>query len=239
MAMEMVRISMKEFEEGLQETRSVIIPFGSVEEHGTHLPLGTDTMHAYEISLRAAHLRPLFVAPPIWYGLCRSTSEHPGTISIKGATLRALCIDIMGALFRKGLTNQVLLSGHAGGTHMSYLVDAAEEVVSTLNGLNCAVLSIIDLIRDSCGDLVETPWDSHAGEVETSIVQAMDKRLLKGTSPPESPSFPKYIITRRKRQYWPGGVWGDPTKASTMKGEEILEREAMALVEIVKAVEES
>ncbi|OCC14604.1 Creatinine amidohydrolase [Dissulfuribacter thermophilus] len=235
--MDITRITMNEFEEGLEKTQTVIIPFGSVEEHGAHLPLGTDTMHAHEIALRTSQLRPVFVAPPIWYGLCRSTSEHPGTISIKGLTLRRLALDIIKAFYHKGLINQVLLSGHAGGTHMCYLVDAAEEAVNSLDGLKCMVLSIIDLVKDSCGDIVETPNDSHAGEVETSIIQAMSPELVRGTAPKEFPSFPKYLITREKRIYWQGGVWGDPSKATPEKGKNILDRESRHLSSLIDLLE--
>lgn len=235
--MDITRITMNEFEEGLKKTQTVIIPFGSVEEHGSHLPLGTDTMHAYEIALRTSKLRPAFVAPPIWYGLCRSTSEHPGTVSIKGLTLRRLALDIINAFYNKGLKNQILLSGHAGGTHMCYLMDAAEEAVNSLDGLKCMVLSIIDLVKDSCADLVETPNDSHAGEVETSIIQAMSPELVRGTAPKEFPSFPNYLITREKRIYWQGGVWGDPSKATPEKGNTILDRESRHLSSLIDLLE--
>lgn len=71
-------ITMPAFEAGLKQTRSAILPVGSVEEHGAHLPLGTDTVHVYELAKKTASLRPVFVLPPLWYGLCRSTSQHAG-----------------------------------------------------------------------------------------------------------------------------------------------------------------
>src|SRR5512147_525553 len=77
-------LSMPGFEALLQQTQTVILPLGSLEEHGPHLPLGTDTFHAIEVARRVAELRPLVVAPPVFYGMCRSTREHPGTISISG-----------------------------------------------------------------------------------------------------------------------------------------------------------
>ncbi len=236
--MEITKITMEEFEAFKEKTRSIIVPFGSVEEHGQHLPLGTDTMHALEIARLTATLRPVFVGAPVWYGLCRSTSEHPGTITIRGTTLRSLAIDLMTGYFDQGLTNQVLLSGHAGGTHMCYLVDAAEEVVKRLPGIRCAVLSIIDLVKDSCSSIVETPGDSHAGEVETSIIQAVMPELVKGTSKKEYPNFPKYLISRQKRIYWRGGVWGDPQKASPEKGHNILKLEAKRVAEILDILKE-
>ena len=66
-------LTMPAFEEGLKKTRTIVLPFGSVEEHGQHLPLGTDTIQMFELALLAAKRRPLFVGPPVYYGLCRST----------------------------------------------------------------------------------------------------------------------------------------------------------------------
>ena len=235
--MELVNVTMEGFERAKQDTRSVIIPCGSVEEHGRHLPLGTDTMHSIEVARRTARIRPVFVAAPVWYGLCRSTAHHPGTLTIKGSTLRTLILDIMKSLYDQGLTNQVILSGHAGGTHMAYLVDAAEQALEELPQLKCAVLSIIDLIKEAACTIVETPGDSHAGEVETSIIQAIAPGLVTGTSPEEYPTFPKFLITRKKRIYWPGGVWGNPHKASPQKGEKILDLEASKLAEIIAQLE--
>ena len=90
-------LTMDEFTAGLEKTRTVLIPFGSTEEHGPHLPLDTDTIQACEVGRRLAERRPVFIAPPIHYGVCRSTSCHPGTLSITTATLRSLVLDIAGA----------------------------------------------------------------------------------------------------------------------------------------------
>ena len=231
-------ITMAEFQEGLSKTRSIIVPFGSVEEHGAHLPLGTDTMHAYALARKVAELRPVFVAPPVWYGLCRSTSCHPGTVSIKGATVRLLAVDLCASLYRQGIRNFVLLSGHAGGTHMAAIVDAGEEVLERFPESNVAAMSVLDLVsRPEFDALVECKGDSHAGEVETSLVEYLRPQDVKGTSPEEYPRFPRSILVRDKMRYWPGGVWGDPSKASGLKGKQILELEARVLAEIIEELE--
>ena len=228
---------MEEYTEALSRTRCAVVPFGSVEEHGPHLPLGTDTMHATELARRASRIAPCIVAPPVHYGLTRSTSMHPGTLSLSGATLKALAVEIGLSLWRQGMRGIVFLSGHAGGTHMAYLVDAGEELLSRTEELSVAVLSVIDIQREACRDLIETEWDSHAGEVETSLVAALRPELVKGTARAERPSFPKHILVRDKRSHWPGGVWGDPEPASKEKGEAILEREAAYLAELIRRLE--
>src|SRR6266568_8016814 len=123
-------MTMAEFAEGLARTRTVYIPFGSVEEHGNHLPLSTDTIQAYEVGKAVACKIPLFVAPPVHYGCCRSTACHPGTISITTGTLKSLLKDIVRSCRTQGLRNFIVLTGHAGGTHRMALQDAGEELIA-------------------------------------------------------------------------------------------------------------
>ena len=65
--------TMAEFTKHLKKTKTIIFPFGTVEEHGRHLPLNTDTLIVYELLKRAAKKRKVFVAPPVYYGVCTST----------------------------------------------------------------------------------------------------------------------------------------------------------------------
>jgi creatinine amidohydrolase len=236
----MSRMTMPEFEDALAKTRTVIIPFGSVEEHGPHLPLSTDTLHAQEVAERAAKLYPVLVAPPVHYGLCRSTSEHPGTISISGNTLKALTLDVGRELYRQGCRQIILLTGHAGGTHVAALIEAGEQLLRELPEIRVAVVNVLELLREALKQspaMVQTPGDSHAGEVETAIMLAAHPQLVKGTAPAEWPTFPKFILARQKRRFWPGGVWGDPEAGTREKGEKILQCEVNFLVELVKALE--
>jgi creatinine amidohydrolase len=234
-------LTMPAFEELRGRTRSVILPVGALEEHGPHLPLGTDTFHALEVARRVAALRPVIVAPPLFYGMCRSTREHPGTVSLSGDSLRSLLVDLGRECYRQGWRNLIVLSGHAGGTHMGALLEAAETLLGELPQARLAVVNLLDLLREVLAartDLVKTKGDAHAGEVETALMLAAYPQLVQGTAPAEWPHFPKYVLVRDKRRYWPGGVWGDPAAASAAQGEEILEAEARRLAEVVAALEE-
>ncbi len=231
-------ITMPEFKAGLEKTRTVIIPFGSTEEHGQHLPLDTDTMQAICVSHKLASQRPVFVAPPIHYGVCRSTFEHPGTLSISTATLKVLTIDVVSALYRQGLRNFILLSGHAGGTHMAALTDAGEDILVRFKDANVAVVTEYMLAAEAGRHLIETAGDSHAGEIETSRILHSHPALVQGSSPAEKPFFPPGILVRNKQRYWPGGVWGDPSKASAEKGRLIEELVVDKLSELVDKIED-
>ncbi|MBW1646092.1 MAG: creatininase family protein [Deltaproteobacteria bacterium] len=213
-------MTMPEFAALRQRTQTVFLPFGSTEEHGRHLPLDTDTIQVYEVVKRVAARRPVFVAPPLHYGVCRSTADHPGTIGISSPTLKMLVNDLGRSLYGQGLRNFVLISGHAGKTHMNALLEAGEELLTAFDDVRVAVICEYELAREVCRERVATADDSHAGEIETSRLEYLYPALVKGRSPEEYPDFPRYILVRRKRAYWPGGVWGNPAQASAAKGEE-------------------
>jgi len=231
-------MTMPEFVSGLEKTRTVLVPFGATEEHGPHLPLSTDTLHAVEVGRRLAERRDIFIAPPLPYGVCRSTSQHPGTISLTTATLRALAIDIVTALYRQGLRNFVLLTGHAGGTHTGTLIDAGEELLQRFADLKIAVLTEFMLAAKEGRGLIETADDSHAGEIETSRICHSHPHLVKGAAEREYPTFPVGILVRNKRKFWPGGVWGDPSLASADKGRRLEELVVEALDRFVTRLEQ-
>jgi len=231
---------MPEFEAARQESRTVIFPVGSLEEHGPHLPLGTDALHALEVARRVDRLHPVVIAPPLFFGVCRSTREHPGTVSLAGDTLRALIRDLGREFYRQGFGNLVIISGHAGGTHMAALLEAGETLLAELPEVRVAVVNVLDLLREvitAYPQLLRTKGDSHAGEVETALMLAAYPHLVKGTAPAEWPGFPKYILVKDKKRYWPGGVWGDPTAATGSQGEEILRLETERLLQVIEALE--
>lgn len=230
-------LTMPEFVAGLEKTRTVLIPFGATEEHGPHLPLSTDTLHATEVGRKLAARRPIFIAPPIPYGVCRSTSCHPGTISIRTETLKALAFDIVSSLYGQGLRNFVLLTGHAGGTHLSALIDVGEDLLVRFADCRIAVLTEYMLAAKEGRGLIETEGDSHAGEIETSRILHSHPQLVKGTAAREFPDFPAGILVRNKRRCWPGGVWGDPGKASAEKGARLEELVVAALERLVDQLE--
>ena len=105
-----------------------------------------------------------------------------------------------------------------------------------LREISIAVLSGMDLFLGR-GDLVETEGDSHAGEVETSMMLSIRPELVKGRAAEEYPAFPRPILVRDKRKYWPGGVWGDPSKASRDKGEKMIQLAVDEVIDLIKKME--
>jgi creatinine amidohydrolase len=230
-------ITMVRFETERQSVRTIIIPCGSLEEHGPHLPLGTDTFHAVALAREASRKASVWVAPPLWYGVCRSSSEHPGTVGIRSRTLHRLLKDVIRGFYAQGIRRFVVLSGHAGGTHMATLLDAAEESMAELPESAFAVLSVLDLGKEAWRGVQATPGDSHAGEVETSLMLHLHPDRVQGSAPEEYPSFPPHLLVRNKRAFWAHGVWGNPALASAEKGRTLMERSTDALVELIRRLE--
>ncbi len=230
-------ITMADFKKHLKKTKTIIFPFGTVEEHGTHLPLNTDTLIVYEVLKRLIRKRKVFLAPPVYYGVCTTTKQHPGTISITPETLRKLTLDLVTDAYKKGLRNFFLISGHGGGLHMYALKEVAEIVIEELKGIKIAVISPYDILYKELSELAETPNDLHAGEIETSLILALAPELVKGRSKEEYPKLPKPFVVKDKVRYWRGGVWGNPGKASREKGEKAVKLIVNKIIGIIDMVE--
>jgi creatinine amidohydrolase len=237
--MEMKWMTMEEIRAEREKGTPVIIPFGTVEQHGPHLPLSTDTLQAYAVAVRTAILVQSLVAPPVHYGQCSSTRNHPGTITLGGDTLRSLAKDLIRSFSRQGFGRIILFSGHAGRIHMAALREAAETCVQENPSLKLAVISDLDLVRDTIGNLLETPRDGHAGEIETSRMQHLHPESVKEPPAEEYPQLQQGIIVPDPERHWPGGVWGNPKAADADKGRIIIERSAEALARVVESLKQS
>ncbi len=230
-------ISSVEFEEAIKSgVKTVLIPVGSVEAHGPHLPLATDLYTIYEVCKEVAKKIKVMVAPPLYYGLCRSTRNIPGTISIRGEILKALLFNILSELYRWGLRNFFILSGHAGGTHGAYLLDAAETFIESQRDAKLFVADIIKMLTPFLKELDIPPEDSHAGEWETSMIMHLKPELVKTGGFEDYPKFPKFRVVYEKEKYWSTGIWGNPLKASPEKGKILVEKLALFLIEEIKKI---
>ncbi|MBI5969816.1 MAG: creatininase family protein [Deltaproteobacteria bacterium] len=230
-------MTMPEFKKALKKTKTIIIPFGSVEAHGAHLPLNTDTLIMREVAKKAAAMAGVFMSPLFQYGVCTSTGDHPGTITIRADTVRMVASDIVRDCHKKGLRNFILISGHGGGLHMSAMKEAGETLTQELSPIKIAVCCIYELVNNESSSIIETPNDSHAGEGETSLVLHLAPGLVKGSSKEEYPKFQRPVIARDKLKHWPGAVWGDPSKATAEKGSRLFNLMVKKTVALVRLLE--
>jgi len=213
-------ITSTEFAKRAKKKPLVILPFGSVEEHGSHLPLCTDSFQAEEIALRIAPMFNAMVCPAIRYGECRSTRNFPGTLSLRSDTVKGLARDIISELCRNGIDKIMIISGHAGSAHMSALKEAALEAVEDHNELKIMVLSEYDIAYELRGK--EFPEDDgHGGLIETSRILGIRPELVGKSRPRGRERPPKFMVLPDPEKYFPAGIVGDSKNASGKKGKTI------------------
>ncbi|MDR0373856.1 MAG: creatininase family protein [Nitrososphaerota archaeon] len=222
------------------EGKVVIFPVGSVEEHGEHLPLCTDSIQPEYIALEVARKTGCLVAPPFRYGIINAGRNFPGSLTIQFSTLFSVAKDILSELSRNGFNRIIILSGHAGSSHMVALRLAAQEVVyqnGEQNGkqrTRIMVLSDYDFADELTAELAD-PKDGHAGTIETARVMAIRPDLIKSKGIPSTYDMPRFEVVLHPEQYFPSGVHGDPTAATTEKGQKI---NAHIIAQVIKLVEE-
>ena len=230
-------MTMNEFTKYLKKTKTIVFPFGTVEEHGSHLPLNTDSFIIHQALKSAAKRKKFFLAPVLSYGVCTTTKDHPGTISISPETLRRFSYDLVTEAYKKGLRNFLLVSGHGGSLHMAALKETAEALIEQLADLKIAVFSPYDILWKELSEIAETQNDSHAGEVETSMMLFLSPNAVRGRAQEEYPRIPKPFVVKNKMRYWKGGVWGDPGKASAEKGEKAMKLITGKIIEVLDVME--
>jgi creatinine amidohydrolase len=224
-------MSWPEIEAGLKETRTVILPVGATEEHGPHLPTITDTIQAMEVARIVADKKDIFLAPPLHYGVCRSTRGFPGTITVGHDALRAFAKDLLVSFADSGFAKVMILTGHAGGQHMAALEEACQMAVEERD-FRVSLVSLFDLIDFKA---VETPHDGHAGEVETSLMMVIRPALVKGKPALHFPVRPRFLIQKDVRHLMGNGVMGNPQPASAEKGKAFFD---MAVNGVMGALDE-
>ncbi len=231
-------LSTSEAKEAADKGTVVIFPVGSVEEHGKHLPLCTDSLQAEYISIEVARKTGCLVAPPFRQGVCNAGHNFPGTISIQFDTLFAVARDVLSELVRNGFNHLIVLTGHAGSTHVAALKLAAQDIVKiqpkdSRRKSRIMVLSDYDFAYDLKEKLGVNPNDGHAGAIETSRIMAIRPDLIKAKGEASFPNMPRFEIVPNPEKYFPSGVIGDPTQATPKKGQELNEYVIEQLVKLV------
>ncbi|MGA1821740.1 MAG: creatininase family protein [Thermoplasmatota archaeon] len=220
--------------DSLDRGAPVILPCGCVEEHGPHLPVGTDLFQAYHVALQVAARTDGMVLPPFHYGHSSSTRNFPGSIVISAGTLRSMTKDVLEGVVSSGARKILILTGHAGSTHMAVMRDAAREVVENHEEVIIYYLTdyeiAAELIRK---DPRFPPADGHAGDIETSRMMDIYPELV--GKPPEGsfPRFPPHRILPDPESYFPTGLMGDPENADPGKGAFLNDRIVEYLVDLL------
>lgn len=217
----------------------VLLPTGSTEQHGPHLPLSTDTLIARAVADRAAKALstgalstgapstgalstgagPVVVAPALPYGASGEHAGFPGTVSIGHEALHAVLVETVRSL-ALWAGRIVLVNGHGGN------VRTLDAVVGRMRSEGHDVAWV------GCG---VPDGDAHAGVTETSVMLHLAPDLVRphdgvtGETRPLAALMPD-LVARGIRAVSPSGVLGDPAGASAERGREILEAMVSSVV---------
>jgi mycofactocin system creatininase family protein len=225
---------------------TAVLPLGATEQHGPHLPLGTDSLVGEAVALRVARrLGRAFALPVLPVGASEEHRSFPGTVSVSHEAVAALVAEACTGLLERGLRTVVVFSAHGGNRRGLEL--AAERLAGEPpEGGHAASVVLADLEHEfSPRDLLaERGIDparggAHAGLAETSelLVAAPDTVDLgaaaAGWIGRLEAAWP-VLTTEGVRALSPNGVLGDPAGASAELGEACLEAWAATIVEAVR-----
>ena len=153
----------------LRERDTILVPFGTTEQHGPAGPLGLDSYVAIALVEDAARKAGVLAAPPVWYGDSSHHLGFPGTISLRTETLIQVVYDVVRSLARHGFKRILLVNGHKW-TNLAALTSAARNIREfELPGVRTAVADPMYLARGIAGRLKHAN-EHHAGELEISHV---------------------------------------------------------------------
>ena len=232
-----------------------IIPVGSVEQHGYHLPLGTDSYVAITLAEDTAEQTGAVVTPPVWFGWSPHHMVRPGTITIRPEVLADLTYDIIKSVAAHGLKKIILINGHRI-VNIIWMQICAERAQREL-GVTVRIFDPAYMSKDIVGKLGFGPV-GHAEEVESSHMLCRYPELChleraKDNPIKETPLFsvdpcfthdtlcyvPSTLEHARKNAEIAGGTAGEPTKSDPEKGRIYHEHLVKNLVAVIRMLQEA
>lgn len=215
--------------DALEQRPVVIVPVGSVEQHGPHCPQDVDISIPYHLAIRAADAIadfPVIVAPPVTFGFTHYNMGEVGTITLGLETFIAVLCDVCRSLWANGFHRIVMLNGHGGNEAPTWnaSVKLAEEDVWVL------AVTYWNMAPDELRDWSEADEGSigHGGEWETSLQLYLRPQLVDSAKMvkdewrrPFSPEVQRYAVFPERRREMAHGVMGDPFAAAAAKGERL------------------
>jgi creatinine amidohydrolase len=203
--------------------RIAVLPVGSFEQHGDHLPLTTDTLIAGAVAREVAAAHNLLLLPPITISCSHEHAAWPGTVSISARTLYSVITDIATSLAQNGADKLLIVNGHGGNYVLSNVVQEAN-----VSGPRMALFPARDdwdEARHTAGMETTNREDMHGGELEVSILLHTCPELVgPGVADEDLESADRpLLLTLGMGAYAPDGVIGRPSKATAQKGKAVLE----------------
>jgi creatinine amidohydrolase len=222
-----------------------LLPIGSTEAHGPHLPLSTDTILSLELARRSAHALETegceaVIAPPLSYALTDYAGEFTGTISVAGETAARLVSDICCSLLSQGFDRICLVNSHLEPAHVVSLRDAVKRVVERTGRM----VAFPDQTERRWARTLSDEYKRgacHAGCYETSLLLAARPELVRDEKRARLPPLPIDLAKAMKegvRTFGEAGAsqayFGDPASATRAEGDDLYARLTAMVVATVR-----
>lgn len=235
--------------QALNRNLPVVVPLGSCEQHGGHLPVFVDSIQVSAIAERAEQKLGdrVILLPTLWLGSSHHHLDYPGTVSILPSLYSEVIKSIAKCILSAGFRRILFLNGHGGNKVPA--AQALSELVCECDAADDAYLLLTswwELTGESLSAGMDSPSLSHACEYETSLVLALRPELVNLDRAREGPmalsndwvrtegtTASRVAMFRRFRRLTAAGSMGKPTKATAEKGQRILELTVDELVSLL------
>jgi creatinine amidohydrolase len=247
-----------EVSEYLSRKDLILFPVGSIEQHGQHLPLITDSAWAVDVAEAVAAQEEVLIAPPLYFGWSPHHLAYPGSITLKPETFIQVILDVCNSLIYHGFKKILILNGHRVAN-----LPPIEIAASKLRNTTKAYVAILDLaliVVEEVRKICKSPVGGfgHADEIEASFMLYKHPDLVDMTKAGRniaprkgrffhSFSSPDYGLSGNR--YWskptidefrkstdPFGFIGDASLGTAEKGKKIFEAIVANIVEVIKEV---
>ena len=239
--------------EYLQEKDIILVPMASLEQHGPHLPLYTDTITAVEVSKRVAEMIAVLHSPPVWMGYSPQHMYAPGsgrgTITLRSSTLLNLLHDVARSLIHHGFNRIIFVNGH--GSNVKVIDPVLRKLRYETGALIGFVKPYMENYTGILKGLMENPADEtpgwHSSELETSQDLAWNAKLVRmeradftrahipdflpktfakkdGMPDVEFEDYKYFTFPMDHHEFIESGTIGNPMRATAEKGEEAFRR---------------
>lgn len=241
-----------EVEAAVEETTTLLLPVGSTEQHGRHMPLGVDVQMPEGIAERVAERTGCLLAPPVWYGVTPHHTFKPGTFTVESETFQRYVYDVCASAGEWGVESVLLLNGHYLAQDPE--LDVVVRRLRTEAGMNAFHVPLVAVFRDAAEEVRDSAGAFHAAEFETSCMLALRPDLVQMDRaeavdlPEDALPLTGYDAYADNRVGWAlsredmteltdAGNVGDPTVATAEKGEALVEDAVANVVSLVEALD--
>jgi len=223
-------ITTDELDALVQKKPLLIFPIGATEAHGAHLPLGTDTFQAeYVADALSKKVKNAIVAPTLPYGNHSSLKDIAGTINITFDSLRSIVYDILESFIGHGIKKILVISGHAGSSHVTAITEACRDIVSEHN---VKLMFVSDYVL--CASEFKYEGDGHGGKLETSRMLSISPEKVRKERPKGKFVDAGGMILQDASSCIPDGIVGDTKDANAELGKKMNDYIVASLISMLE-----